>query len=41
MKAVYEQGLKDGRKEIFDRLDVDLKATKKSVKYLPPGRPKK
>jgi hypothetical protein len=41
MKAVYEQGLKDGRKEIFERVDANLKAAKNEVNYLPPGRPKK
>ena len=37
MKAVYEQGLKDGRKEIVDQMI----AIEKDTNYLPPGRPKK
>jgi len=35
--AVYEQGLKDGRKDIIIQLD-QIKA---KANYLPPGRPKK
>jgi hypothetical protein len=35
MKAVYEQGLKDGRKEIIEQMEV----VKKKANYLPPGRP--
>jgi hypothetical protein len=37
MKAVYEQGLKDGRKEVIEHLDEIKEATN----YLLPGRPKK
>lgn len=37
MKAVYEQGLKDGRREIIEQFDE----IKDETKYLPPGRPKK
>ena len=37
MEAVYAQGQKDGRKEIFEKFE-GLKA---GVNYLPPGRPKK
>ena len=37
MEAVYEQGMKDGRKEVIERVD----AIKKQTNYLPPGRPKK
>lgn len=36
LKAVYEQGLKDGRREIIEQFDQ----IKKGTKYLPPGRPK-
>ena len=37
MKAVYEQGLKDGRREIIEQFE----GIKGSANYLPPGRPKK
>ena len=37
MKAVYEQGQKDGRKEIID----SFKAIEERANYLPPGRPRK
>ena len=37
LKAVYEQGRKDGRREIIESFEK----VKSSVKYLPPGRPKK
>jgi hypothetical protein len=37
MDAVYQQGLKDGRKEVITQLDQ----LKESINYLPPGRPKK
>ena len=37
MKAVYEQGLKDGRREVVEKFD----AIKKGLRYLPPGRPKR
>ena len=36
LKAVYEQGLKDGRREIIEQFDQ----IRKAAKYLPPGRPK-
>ena len=36
LEAVYEQGLKDGRREVIEQLD----SIKKKTKYLPPGRPK-
>jgi hypothetical protein len=36
MKAVYEQGLKDGRKEVIEQFDE----IKEVTNYLPPGRPK-
>ena len=35
LKAVYEQGRKDGRREVVERFD----ASKEGLKYLPPGRP--
>jgi hypothetical protein len=41
MKAVYEQGLKDGRREIIEEMDRKFELTKSETKYLPPGRPKK
>ena len=41
MKAVYEQGLKDGRREVIEQMDAKFKATKNEINYLPPGRPKK
>ena len=37
MKAVYQQGLKDGRREIIEQFDI----IKKNAKYLPPGRRRK
>lgn len=37
MEAVYEQGLKDGRREVIEKID----AIKRQTNYLPPGRPKK
>jgi hypothetical protein len=37
MQAVYDQGLKDGRKEVIERFD----GLKEKLNYLPPGRPKK
>ena len=37
LKAVYEQGQKDGRKEMIEKMD----ALKAGINYLPPGRPKK
>lgn len=36
MEAVYEQGLKDGRKEIIEAQDK----IKQHANYLPPGRPR-
>jgi hypothetical protein len=36
LKAVYEQGRKDGRREVIEQFDQ----IKRAVKYLPPGRPK-
>jgi hypothetical protein len=41
MKAVYEQGLKDGRKELIDRVEDGLDEIKGRTNYLSPGRPKK
>lgn len=37
MEAVYEQGQKDGRKEIIEKIE----GIKTGVNYLPPGRAKK
>jgi hypothetical protein len=37
LKAIYEQGMKDGRAEVIEQLDL----IKKETNYLPPGRPKK
>ena len=37
LSAVYQQGLKDGRREVVEQLD----SIKKSLNYLPPGRPRK
>ncbi len=37
MQAVYNQGQKDGRKEVVEQMD-GIKAT---LNYLPPGQPKK
>lgn len=37
LKAAYEQGMKDGRREVIEKMD----AIKKGTNYLPPGRPRK
>lgn len=37
MGAIYQQGLKDGRREIIEKIE----GIKTGVNYLPPGRPKK
>lgn len=37
LKAAYEQGRKDGRREVIEQID----AIKKRTNYLPPGRPRK
>jgi hypothetical protein len=37
LEAVYEQGMKDGRRDIIEQVD----AIKKTANYMPPGRPKK
>ena len=37
LKAVYEQGRKDGRREVIEQFDK----IKSTVNYLPPGRPPK
>jgi hypothetical protein len=36
-EAFYDQGLKDGRREVIEKLDL----MKGSFNYLPPGRPTK
>ncbi len=37
IEAFYEQGKKDGRREMIEKMD----ALKTGVKYLPPGQPRK
>lgn len=37
LEAVYEQGMKDGRREIIDQME----AIRQEANYLPPGRPAK
>ena len=37
LEAAYEQGLKNGRRDVIEQIDE----MKKTIKYLPPGRPKK
>lgn len=37
LKAAYEQGRKDGRREVIEQFD----GIKKNTNYLPPGRPRK
>ncbi len=37
LEAMYEQGLKDGRKEVIEKLE----GVKIGINYLPPGRPRK
>lgn len=41
MQAIYEQGLKDGRKEMIERMEKGFEQIKGDTNYLPPGRPKK
>ena len=38
MEAVYEQGQKDGRREVIEQFDDKIKG---KANYMPPGRPKK
>lgn len=38
MEAVYQQGLKDGRKEIIEQFQDEIRD---KANYLPPGRPRK
>ena len=38
LEAVYEQGIKDGRREIIEKFEHDIK---RKANYLPPGRPRK
>ncbi len=38
MQAVYEQGLKDGRREIIEQFEDKIRD---ETNYLPPGRPRK
>ncbi len=37
LKAAYEQGRKDGRREVIEQFD----AIKRKTKYLRPGKPRK
>ena len=37
LRATYEQGRKDGRREVIEKFD----GIKKNTSYLPPGRPRK
>lgn len=37
LRGVYEQGKKDGAREVFEAIE----ATKKQIPHRPPGRPKK
>jgi hypothetical protein len=41
LEAVYEQGHKDGAREVFERVDRELGQAKNSIKHLNPGRPRK
>jgi len=41
MEAYYEQGKKDGRKEMVETMDAMMDSVKSNVNYLGPGRPKK
>jgi phage-related tail protein len=36
LEAVYEQGMKEGRKQIIDKIE----GINKGVNYLPPGKPR-
>lgn len=37
LEAVYEQGMKDGRREVIE----SFQGAAKTFNYMPPGRPKK
>ncbi len=41
LEAVYEQGKKDGRGEVYNQVEKDLKDAQKALPYKRPGRPKK
>ncbi len=41
LKSFYEQGKKDGAREVIERQQAALDATKKEIPHRPPGRPKK
>lgn len=41
MEAVYEQGKKDGAREVFDTLDKSMAGVKKEIPHRAPGRPRK
>jgi hypothetical protein len=41
LKAAYEQGRKDGRREVIEQFAGHFLEIKKKTKYNPPGRPQK
>lgn len=41
LEAVYEQGTKDGAREVFETLDESLARVKKEIPHRKPGRPRK
>jgi hypothetical protein len=41
LEAAYQQGKKDGAREVFETVDKSLAATKRQIRHKPPGRPKK
>lgn len=40
VEAAYEQGRKDGAREVFERLDTSLTTVKGEIPHRAPGRPK-
>ena len=41
IEAAYEQGRKDGAREVFEKLDVEITHAKKEIPFRNPGKPRK
>ena len=41
LEAAYNQGAKDGAREVFDEIDGSLEIVRKEIPHRNPGRPKK